>query len=173
MIHSLRLLTISLAIFLFAACSPSAAPEKVSGFSSYLPISLNDQTLQLRLALSNDEQAQGLMHHDPLAQDHGMLFIFEQAAQRSFWMRNTKIPLDLGYFDAAGKLVEIHALYPFDETPVLSFSREILMALEMNQGWFKENGIQQGAQLDLQTILTAIRKRGQSPNKYPLAPTAP
>lgn len=108
------------------------------------------------------------MFRDPLPADHGMLFVFSKAEQRSFWMRNTKIPLDLGYFDASGQLIEIHALYPYDETPVQSRSHEILMALEMNQGWFQRAGIAPGAQLNMKALKQAIRDRGQPLNHYPL-----
>ncbi len=97
-----------------------------------------------------------------------MLFLFEQAGPRSFWMRNTRIPLDLGYFDSKGQLLEIHSLYPFDETPVPSYSQKILIALEMNRGWFAAHAIQPGAIIDLKSLSEAITRRGQSLNDFPI-----
>jgi len=44
-----------------------------------------------------------------MAQDHGMLFIFVNEAPRSFWMKNTRIPLDIIYFNSALELVSIAA----------------------------------------------------------------
>jgi Uncharacterized conserved protein len=158
----------TLVFLVLAACAPKPDSTAAESIETYFPIQLGDQSIEMQLALVPAEQAQGLMYRDPLPKDHGMLFVFNKAEQRSFWMRNTKIPLDIGYIDARGRLIEIHALYPFDETPVKSFNKEILMALEMNQGWFKNKGLTPGAQLDLDALVTAIRARGQNPANYAL-----
>lgn len=155
------------------ACAPQNAPISNADASTYFPIQLKTATLQLQLALTPQEQAQGLMHRDMLAADHGMLFIFKQVDKRSFWMRNTRIPLDIGYLDASGKLIEIHKLYPYDENPVPSYSTQILMALEMNQGWFQANNIRPGAQLDLDATTQAIKARGSDPAQFPLSRPQP
>jgi uncharacterized membrane protein (UPF0127 family) len=97
-----------------------------------------------------------------------MLFLFKQPEQRSFWMRNTRIPLDIAYFDANGRLLEIHALYPYNENPVPSRSQNVLIAIETNRGWFARNNILPGAQLNLKALLDAISRRGQSPANYPI-----
>ena len=102
--------------------------------------------------------------------DHGMLFLFEKSGQRSFWMLNTKIPLDIGYFDASGKLLEIHALYPYDETPVKSYSHNVLIAVEMNRGWFASHNIQPSAQMDLNHLEEALNQRGLNIHSYPIQP---
>jgi uncharacterized membrane protein (UPF0127 family) len=84
----------------------------------------------------------------------------------SFWMRNTPTPLDIGFFDRSGKLVEIYPLHPFDETGVQSRSTELLIALETNQGWFRENGIKPGAQLDMKALAAALEARGFKPDRF-------
>lgn len=155
------------------ACAPQSAPITNANADTYFPFQLETATIQLQLALNQNEQTQGLMHREALPTDHGMLFIFKQPDKRSFWMRNTRIPLDLGYIDASGKLIEIHKLYPYDETPVPSYSSQILMALEMNQGWFQKNNIRPGAQLDLEAIVQAIRARGSDPNQFQLSHSQP
>ena len=43
-----------------------------------------------------------------------MLFVFEKPGPQRFWMKNTRIPLDIGYFSSNGKLLEIHAAKPYD-----------------------------------------------------------
>ena len=155
-------------LLLLSACmpeQPTAAPEPSE---TYYPISINDTPLQLRLALIQSEQNTGLMHRDSMPKDHGMLFLFNQPEPRSFWMRNTRIPLDIGYFDARGQLLEIHALYPYDENAVPSRSQQVLIAVETNRGWFARNNMTPGARIDIEALTRAIKRRGKSPNNYPL-----
>ncbi len=126
---------------------------------TYFPISIDGHELQLQLALTSAEQKKGLMYREKLPEDHGMLFLFDYPDQRSFWMRNTSIPLDIAYFDGNGRLKEIHPLYPFDDTSVMSRCHEILMAVETNQEWFAQKGIKTGALIDLEDLNSALRRR--------------
>jgi uncharacterized membrane protein (UPF0127 family) len=68
---------------------------------------LNGQRFTVELAESQQKQALGLMFRDSLPNDHGMLFIFPAEGFRSFWMKNTRIPLDILYFDEDLKLVSV------------------------------------------------------------------
>jgi uncharacterized membrane protein (UPF0127 family) len=157
-------------ILLLGACAPqepTAAPEPSD---TYYPISIDGTSLQLQLALIQSEQSKGLMHRDSMPTDHGMLFLFKQPEPRAFWMRNTRIPLDIGYFDASGRLLEIHSLYPYDENSVPSRSQKVLIAIETNRGWFTRNNITPGAQIDLNALTQAIKRRGKSPSNYQLQP---
>ncbi len=107
------------------------------------------------------------MHRDSLGEQQGMLFLFETPDRRAFWMRNTRIPLDIGYFDASGRLREVYPLYPFDETTVASMSSDILIAVETNQGWFRRHGMIPGTQLDMAALWQAVEARGVT---HPLKP---
>ena len=163
-----RLLFTLLAILLLTACAPQepmAAPESSD---TYFPILIDAAPLQLQLALIQSEQNKGLMHRDSMPKDHGMLFLFNQPEPRSFWMRNTRIPLDIGYFDASGQLLEIHALYPYDETAVPSRNQQVLIAVETNRGWFARNHIAPGAQLNMDALAQAMSRRGKSLDSYPI-----
>lgn len=157
-----------LCLLLFAACTPQSANTSSADPSTYFPIAIDGTTAHLQLALSRDEIVRGLMYRDALEPDHGMLFLFPGPGPRSFWMRNTRIPLDLAYVDPAGRILEIRPLYPFDETSVTSRSRNVLIAIEMNQGWFTRNGIRPGATIDLSALAEAVEARGESPEQFSL-----
>ena len=157
-----------LACILLSACQPAEeAVSETAGPDTYFPIRFGEKTLHLQLALTQDEQGKGLMYRKDLAEDHGMLFLSERPRQQGFWMQNTSLPLDIGYLDAGGRLVEIHKLFPYDETPVASRSREILIAIETNRGWYAANDIQPGAQLDMAALRSALSQRGFSSEAYP------
>jgi uncharacterized membrane protein (UPF0127 family) len=133
------------------------------GPETYFPIKVGSIELELQLAIDPNEQARGLMHREALAPRHGMLFVFAMPKERGFWMRNTLIPLDLGYFNTRGSLLEIHRLYPHDENIVRSISKNIQFALELEQGQMKALGIQPGDQLDLAALADALSTRGIDP----------
>jgi uncharacterized membrane protein (UPF0127 family) len=100
-----------------------------------------------------------------------MLFVYSRPQRMSFWMRNTPTPLDIGFFDQTGKLLEIYPLHPFDETPVSSKSEQLLLALEMNQDWFRENGVKPGAQIDLKAVFAALETRGFKADQFRIQET--
>ncbi len=102
------------------------------------------------------------MFVESLGENQGMLFFSNRPERQSFWMRNTSIPLDIGYFDSHGRLLEVHPMAPHDETPIRSHSSEILLALEMPQGWFRKHKLfpDQRPQLDLKLIRNALNNRG-------------
>tara|TARA_B100001564_G_scaffold187091_1_gene157099 strand:- start:1304 stop:1807 length:504 start_codon:yes stop_codon:yes gene_type:complete len=143
------------------ACQPTRAPIDAVNSQTYFPISIGGIQLQLQLALKPAEQQKGLMHRESLDKDHGMLFLFDSPSKRSFWMRNTCIPLDIGYFDSQGQLLEVHKLFPFDETAVNSRSREVLIAVETNRGWYAANGIQVGERIDMNSLDIAVESLKQ------------
>lgn len=132
------------------------------GFDSWFPLHLGETVLQVQLAVTPEEKAKGLMFRDKLAEDHGMLFAFQNPGPQRFWMRNTRIPLDIGYFSPEGVLREIHAAQPFDENGCPSRSDNIKIVLELNQGAFRAAKQSPGAKLNLNDIAVALEKRGFS-----------
>lgn len=109
-----------------------------------IPLVIAGQALETEVATSPEEQQRGLMYRDSLPENHAMLFVFEGPRQASFWMRHTRIPLSIAYLDASGKILEIHDMQPFDETSIRSRSLAVAFALEVNQGWFRKQGIGPG-----------------------------
>ena len=89
------------------------------------------------------ERAMGLMGRVSLANDAGMLFVYPDEAVRSFWMKNTPLPLSIAYISKAGTIVHIAAMTPLSEDPVPSV-HPTMYALEMSQGWFAEHNVKVG-----------------------------
>ena len=106
-------------------------------------IVVNSETLTVEVARTPDQRVKGLMFRDSLAQDRGMLFIFEQPQIMKFWMKNTYIALDIAYIDQNGEIMEIHQLQPRSESTVNS-SSYCVYALEVNRNWFKIHDIETG-----------------------------
>jgi len=99
--------------------------------------------LVAELARTGKERNTGLMLRDALATDSGMLFVYPDDRPRSFWMRNTCLPLTIAYIDSAGLIVALADMHPLDETPVPS-RVPARYALEMTQGWFARKSISVG-----------------------------
>jgi uncharacterized membrane protein (UPF0127 family) len=108
--------------------------------------------VEVELAIDRNTQAKGLMYRKEMAEDHGMLFIFDQPKEMSFWMRNTHLPLDIGYLTADGVLREVYPLYPHDETSRKSIRSDLKFALEVNQGWFARHNVKPGDAFNLEAL---------------------
>ena len=91
----------------------------------------------------------GLMFRESLDVNSGMLFIFDEVAEQSFHMTETKIPLDIAFIREDGTIESIKELEPYDENPVAS-DGEVLCALEVNRGWFAENNVEVGDVIDIE-----------------------
>lgn len=115
---------------------------------------LDKVTLTVEVADNDESREQGLMGRTELKDSTGMIFIFDQAEPQSFWMKNTLIPLSIGFFDDKGKLFQITDMEPaslVDLNPkVYNSTRPAKFALEEPKGWFKRKKITENhAQLKL------------------------
>ena len=91
----------------------------------------------------------GLMFRESLDNNSGMLFIFDEVCKQSFHMTETKIPLDIAFIREDGIIESIKQLEPNDTNPVSS-DYEIICALEVNRGWFAENNVEVGDEIDIE-----------------------
>ena len=115
-------------------------------------VELNGERFTVELAETQEKQALGLMFRDSLPDDHGMLFLFPAEGLRSFWMRNTRIPLDILYFDADLKLVSVaENARPCRTQRCPSYRSEgpAKYVLELNAGKAGELGLRPGDVLEL------------------------
>ncbi|OOZ36322.1 DUF192 domain-containing protein [Solemya velesiana gill symbiont] len=104
--------------------------------------------VSVEVASDPDARRIGLMSRRHLDADKGMLFVFPRQEIKAIWMRDTLIPLDVGFFDMKGMLVNYLSMEPRTETLHFSVAPAIY-ALEMNQGWYEANGIEPGMRLEL------------------------
>jgi uncharacterized protein len=102
----------------------------------------------VEIAATDAERERGLMGRTALAEDAGMLFVFDREQQLSFWMKDTLIPLSIAYINESGRIVDIQDMQPLDETPHPS-AAPAKYALEVNQGFFVARGIQVGDKVEL------------------------
>ena len=114
---------------------------------------LNGEVFKItRLAISRDEQMRGLMFVENMPGDEGMLFVFNSSAPRSFWMKNTRIPLDIFYFDESLSLVSVSEnARPCISAPCPSYpsAAAAQYVLELNAGTAARLGTRKGDVLTL------------------------
>jgi len=135
------------------ACSSSGADHWVE---------IGGHRFNVELADEFDERARGLMYRESMPADEGMLFIHEAEAPLAYWMKNTKIPLDILYFDAGKKLVSIQRGVPTctagDRCPNYPSRGPAKYVLELNAGRSDELGLEPG---DAITFSEGIPETGQ------------
>ena len=126
----------------------------LSGFgcsSAPVTVTLRDQTFRVEIADNDAERARGLMYRDRMDADAGMLFLFPRQAPQAFWMKNTRIPLDILYFDESWKLVGWSLDTPpcslGDRCPSYPSGAPARYVLELNAGTSARIGVQLGDKL--------------------------
>lgn len=119
-------------------------------------VTLRDQTFNVEIADDDGERARGLMYRDQMAADAGMLFLFDRQEPQAFWMKNTKIPLDILYFDNAWTLVGWSLNTPpcslGDRCPSYPSQAPARYVLELNAGTAERIGAKLGDQLSVQGL---------------------
>jgi uncharacterized membrane protein (UPF0127 family) len=144
-----------------AAPAPTPAPAKTSSSSAANAAARprvempSGAVYTIELALTPEEQAQGLMYRENLPDKTGMLFVFPQAEPHHFWMKNTMIPLDMIWLDAAGKVVYVSAdTPPCKADPCGTYGPDgpARQVLEIAGGMAKKEGVTVGATLKIQGV---------------------
>ena len=126
-------------LLMLVACTACASGEP--------SVELGGKTFKVEIADTAEKQALGLMFRDSMADDEGMIFVFPNEAPRSFWMKNTRIPLDIMYFDKDLKMVSISADTPpcrVSRCPSYPSTGPAMYVLELNAGKASELGVGPG-----------------------------
>jgi hypothetical protein len=106
-------------------------------------------TVELELARSEPDRARGLMFRTSLPADAGMLFSWSDERPRSFWMRNTCIPLDMLFIAADGLIVGTLEQVPTLNDDSRSVPCPAAHVLELNAGWMRSHGVRAGQRVGL------------------------
>lgn len=140
---SLRAAALTVAL----ACAPATVLAQLQPY-----VNLKGKRFNVELADTDSARERGLMYREHMDADHGMLFVFPQEAPQAFWMKNTKIALDMLFFDHAGTLIALHERVPpctSDPCPVYPSNAPALYVLELNGGTAAKLGVKPGDRLDI------------------------
>jgi uncharacterized membrane protein (UPF0127 family) len=125
--------------------APSASPTFRQG-TAIIETDGGAVLVEIEVADTPERQALGLMHRTSLAADAGMVFLFFDANEGGFWMKDTLIPLSIAFFDRGGKILRILDMEPCEADPCESYVPGVTYwgALEVNQGAFDDWGVETG-----------------------------
>jgi uncharacterized membrane protein (UPF0127 family) len=102
--------------------------------------------IDAQVALTPEQRQIGLMFRQEMPSTEGMLFVFEQASQQCFWMKNTLLPLTAAFIEDDGTIVNLADMKP-QTTESHCSKKPVRYVLEMNVGWFAKKGIKAGSKL--------------------------
>jgi uncharacterized protein len=104
--------------------------------------------LDIEVAQTPEETQQGLMYRRSMLDTCGMIFIFNEEEEQSFWMKNTYIPLDIIYVSAKKGIVSIAAdCRPLSEESIPSKGKARYV-VEVNGGYAAKQGLKPGDKID-------------------------
>jgi len=114
-------------------------------------VEVGGERFTVEIADDDAERNRGLMFRDRLEPGHGMIFLWDREEPRAFWMKNTRIPLDILYFDGQRKLVSVAANTPpcslGDRCPSYPSEGPAQYVLELNAGEAKRLKLERGAEI--------------------------
>lgn len=124
-------------------------------------VEIGGKRYTVEIADDDTERARGLMFRDTLDDGTGMLFIHEAEEPQAYWMKNTRIPLDILYFDEGRKLVTQQRNVPpcsaGDACPSYPSDQPARFVLELNAGEAERLKLQDGAELTLGKGIPPVR----------------
>jgi uncharacterized membrane protein (UPF0127 family) len=99
--------------------------------------------LKVELALDSPQREQGLMYRKSLGKEDGMLFVFDEPAYHSMWMKNTLIPLSVAFIDKDGVILNILDMEPQTLDGHMAAGPAVY-AIETNKGWYADKKVKAG-----------------------------
>lgn len=118
-------------------------------------VKINDIAIEVDIADNKQERSQGLSGRDSLAENEGMLFVFERHTTPTFWMKDMNFPIDIIWISDE-RIVQIDESVPNPEPgtslsklPLYAPSQPVNYVLEVNAGFSEDNGIGVGDLVDL------------------------
>ena len=130
----------------WAVAIATASPAHADTRLPTTTLRIAGHALKVEVVSTDADRARGLMFREKLGRDEGMLFVFDQPAYQSMWMKNTLIPLSVAFLDAKGTILSIHDMQPRTLDSHMSAGPSVY-AIETNLGWFAERRIGPGAKV--------------------------
>lgn len=112
-------------------------------------LSAGSGRLAAEVARTPLQAATGLMYRARLAPDGAMLFVNSAPQRVAFHMKDTRMPLSCAFIDSSGAVLEIYAMLPGNEKPVVSASDDVRFVLEVNRGWLERHGVAVGSRINV------------------------
>lgn len=134
-----------LCAFLLTGFAPSTYAQGQAALP-VLQLSAGLHLIRAEVAATPPQLQQGLMFRRTMAPQEGMLFVFGQKHTHCMWMVNTEIPLSVAFLRDDGSIVNIEDMEPHSRDSHCA-KEPVSFALEMNQGWFKQRGIEAGSRI--------------------------
>lgn len=128
-------------------------PSKIKEHKNSDTIVLAGKTIKVVVADTPRLRSQGLMYKTYLPENNGMLFVFDFEDYHAFWMKNTKIPLDIIWLNSDKRIVDIEKYVTSclsDPCPIYVPNKKAKYALELNAGWTEDNNIFIGDYVEFQ-----------------------
>ena len=109
-------------------------------------ITQNNKTIKVNVEIADTPgtREQGLMYRDSLPEDSGMLFFMPEEKEQIFWMKDTRIPLDIIFIFSDWKIAGIAENTKTYSTDPITINKPSKYVLEVNAGFCKKYGIQSG-----------------------------
>jgi uncharacterized protein len=132
-----------------AAKSTSEEPAQASELRTVIISASSGENVKVRVEIADNyvELVTGLRWRKNLPENRGMLFVYSDEEERTFTMEDTLIPLSIAFMDSEGRIVDIQDMEPSKEGYVSAVPARY--ALEVNQGFFEERGIEVGDSAEL------------------------
>jgi uncharacterized membrane protein (UPF0127 family) len=136
-----------------------ACPKDPAGGSPMVPIghvafpeSKDAPPLDVELMLTSDHQARGMMYRRSVADDKGMLFVWNKPIEHTFWMHNCCISLDMLFIDREGFVSGIVENAPTMNDDGRTIDCPVPYVLEVAAGWSRKHGVVAGQRVDIQGV---------------------
>ncbi|MGC8624092.1 MAG: DUF192 domain-containing protein [Phycisphaerae bacterium] len=128
-----------------------------------VPVRVGNKTLKLWVASTTSTQERGLMYIRRMPDNRGMLFVFSHSAPQTFWMKHTRIALDLILLNRQGMVVRHYTMPPDNGKTLYPSGQPVRFAIELNAGMFKRLQLHEAMTIHIPVLpVRSIVSRGGS-----------
>ena len=137
-----------LCVIVASGCRQQPAAQATTSTLPTVAMSLGSRAFTLEVANTAETREYGLMRRDSMPADHGMIFVFDRPQKLGFYMKNTRIPLDIVFVAEDGAIISIKQMKPYDLTTTWA-DGNAKWAIELNQGAASAAGLKVGDKIQI------------------------